>query len=84
MRGMFWNSRGLLELAKHKHVSDCVCEHGQDFVAIFEAAKHDFPPYVLDHLSGGFDCTWHCLPPHGSSGGILFGIQTTTMIPHLK
>ena len=39
MRGMFWNSRGLLDLAKHKHVGDCVREHGLDFVAISEAGK---------------------------------------------
>ena len=42
MRGMFWNSRGLSDLAKHKHVSDCVREHGLDFVAISEAGKCDF------------------------------------------
>lgn len=79
MRGMFWNSRGLSDLAKHKHVSDCVREHGLDFVAISEAGKCDFRPHVLDHLSGGFDYAWHSLPARGRSGGILLGIMTTTM-----
>ena len=62
MRGMFCNSRGLSDLAKHKHVGDCVREHGLDFVAILEAGKCDCRPHVLDHLSGGFDYTWHSLP----------------------
>ena len=79
MRGMFWNSRGLSDLAKHKHVIDCVHEHGLDFVAISEAGKCDFRPNVLEHLSGGFDYTLHSLPARGRSGGILLGIQTTTM-----
>lgn len=79
MRGMFWSSRGLSDLAKHKHVGDCVREVGLDFVAISEAGRRDFPVYVLDHLSGGFDYTWHCIPPRGRSRGILLGIQTTTM-----
>ena len=39
MRGIFWNSRGLSDLAKHKHIDNCVREHGLDFVAIFEADK---------------------------------------------
>ena len=79
MRGMFWNSRGLLDLPKHKHVGDCVRDHGLDFVAIYEAGKCDFRAHVFDHLSGGLEYTWHCLPPRGRSGGILLGIQTTTM-----
>ena len=74
MRGMFWNSRGLSDLAKHKHASDCVRENELDFVAIFEAGKCDFRLHALDHLSGGLDYTWHSLPAHGRSGGILLGI----------
>ena len=74
MRGMFWNSRGLSDLAKHKHVSDCVREHELDFVAISKVGKCDVCPHVLDHLSGGFDYTWHSLLARGSSGGILLGI----------
>ena len=50
-----------------------------DFVAISKAGKCDFRPHVLDHLSSGFDYTWHSLPARGRSGGILLGIQTTTM-----
>ena len=63
MRGMFWNSRGLSDLVKHKHVGDCVRDHGLDFVAISEAGKCDFCAHVFDHLSGGLEYTWHCLPP---------------------
>ena len=42
MRGMFWNSRGLGDLAKHKHIADCVKDHSLDFVAITESGKRDF------------------------------------------
>ena len=66
-------------MAKHKHVSDCVREHELDFGAISEAGKCDFRQHVLDHLAGGLDYAWHSLPTRGRSGGILLGIQTTTM-----
>lgn len=54
-------------------------DHGFDFVAITESGRHDFLVHVHDHLSGGFDFTWRCLPPRGRSGGILLGIQTSSM-----
>ena len=63
MNGMFMNSRGLGDLAKHLHIAGCVRDHDLDFVAISEAGRRDFPMHVLNRLSGGFDFTWHCLPP---------------------
>ena len=77
MRGMFWNTRGLGDLAKHKHIADCVKDHSLDFVAITESGKRDFPTRDLDHFSCGFDYEWHVLPPTGRSGGILLGINST-------
>ena len=46
MRGMFWNSIGLGDLAKHKHIADCVKDHALDFVATTESGKHDFHTYL--------------------------------------
>ena len=77
MKGMFWNSRGLGDLAKYKHISDCVRDHALDFVAISECSKRDFPSRDLDHFSCGKDYEWHILPPSGRSGGILLGIHST-------
>ena len=77
MKGMFWNSRGLGDLAKYKHISDCVRDHALDFVAISECSKRDFPTRDLDHFSCGKDYEWHILPPSGRSGGILLGIHST-------
>ena len=59
MRGMFWNSGGLGDLAKHKHIADCVKDHALDFVAITESGKRDFPTRDLDHFSCGYDYEWH-------------------------
>jgi hypothetical protein len=33
----------------------------------------------LKHLSGGLDFSWYCLPPQRRSGGILVGINTSTL-----
>ena len=77
MKGMFWNSRGLGDLAKYKHISDCVRDHALDFVAISECSKRDFPTRDLDHFSCGKDYEWHIPPPSGRSRGILLGIHST-------
>ena len=77
MRGMFWNSRGLGDLAKPKHISDCVRDHSLDFVAISECGKRDFPTRDLNHFSCGNDYEWHILSPSRRSGGILLGIHFT-------
>jgi hypothetical protein len=36
MNGMFSNSRGLGDMAKHLHITDCCRDHNLDFVAISE------------------------------------------------
>src|SRR5437016_6518482 len=79
MNGMFMNSRGLGDLAKHLHIAQCVRDHDLDFVAILEAGRRDFPVHVLNRLASGQDFTWHCLPPRGRSGGILLGVKTSSM-----
>ena len=42
MRGIFWNSRGLSDLAKTKFLTDTVKEKKLDFIALLETGKKDF------------------------------------------
>ena len=79
MNGMFSNSRGLGDLAKHLYIADCVRDHSLDFVAISETGRRDFTQSLLNRLSGGIDFVWHSRPPRGRSGGILLGVRTDTM-----
>jgi hypothetical protein len=41
MKGLFWNSRGLSDLAKHRYIADAIKERNLDFVAIMESGKQD-------------------------------------------
>jgi len=75
MKGIFWNSRGLSDLAKYRYVSDAIRDNKLDFIAVMETGKQDMSRANLNRLSGGADFVWHCLPPRGRSGGILLGIN---------
>jgi hypothetical protein len=79
MNGMFNNSRGLRDLAKHLHISHCIKDHNLDFVAISETRRRDFSQTLLDRLSGGVEFEWTSQPPRGRLGGILLGVRTYTM-----
>jgi len=39
MKGIFWNSRGLSDLAKYKYISDTIKDHKLDFVAVMETGN---------------------------------------------
>ncbi|KAL5681451.1 hypothetical protein ACJX0J_007836, partial [Zea mays] len=41
MKGIFWNSRGLLDLAKYRYISEALRDHNLDFLAIMETEKND-------------------------------------------
>ena len=71
MKGFFWNSRGLSDLAKFRYISEAVKDHSLDFIAIMEIGKQDMSKTNLAQLLGGANFVWHCLPPRGRSGGIL-------------
>jgi hypothetical protein len=58
MDGMFTNSRGLRDLARHLHIMNCVRVHNLDFASILEVGGRDFTMSLLIRLSGGLDCTW--------------------------
>jgi hypothetical protein len=79
MKGIFWNSRGLADLAKYRYISDAVKEHNLDFIAVMETGKQDMSKTSLNRLSGGANFVWHCLPPKGRSGGILLGVNATVL-----
>ena len=79
MRGIFWNSRGLKDLAKRRFLADASLEHHLDFIALSETGRANFSPQFLNTLSGGIDFDWHCLPPRGRSGGILLGVRCDSL-----
>ena len=79
MNGIFMNSRGLGDLAKHLHIAQCIRDHSLDFVAILEIGRRDFSDSLLNRLSGGLDFSWHSRPPRGRLGGMLVGIRSESM-----
>ena len=79
MNGMFANSRGLGDLAKHLHFVGCIQDHNLDFLAISVTGRREFSLGLLDRLSGCMDFAWYSRPPRGRSGVILLGVRTDTM-----
>jgi hypothetical protein len=75
MKGVFWNSRGLSDLAKHRFLDELVREEQINFIALSEIGRESFPDHVLKNLCVGRDFLWHAMAPHGRSGGILFGVD---------
>ena len=75
MKGIFWNSRGLSDLAKYRFLSDLSREQKLDLIALLETGKKDFSKTVLDNICGGQEFIWRWSEPHGRSGGILLGIN---------
>jgi hypothetical protein len=75
MKGVFWNSRGLADLAKHRFLVELVKEEQINFIALSETSCESFPDHVLKNLCAGRDFLWHSMTPHGRSGGILLGVD---------
>jgi hypothetical protein len=61
MKGVFWNSRGLRDLAKHRFLAEQVKEEQINFVAISETGRDSFPDHVLKNLCAGHDFLWHTM-----------------------
>ena len=74
MKGIFWNSRGLADLAKRRFLAETTIEQKLDFIALLEIGRDNFTSQFLGTLSRGIDFDWHCLPPRGRSGGIVLGV----------
>ena len=62
-------------MAKHRFLSDLVKEEQISFIALSETGRDDFPDHILKNLCAGRDFLWHCMAPHGRSGGILLGVD---------
>jgi hypothetical protein len=75
MKGIFWNSRGLRDLAKHDFLHNISLEKDLDFIAILVTNKNNFLDECLDIFCCGKVFLWHCIPPNGRSGGILIGVN---------
>jgi hypothetical protein len=65
MNGMFLNSRGLSDLAKHLHIAYCTRDRNLDFVAISKTGRRDFSQSLLNRLSDGIDFEWTSQSPRG-------------------
>ena len=79
MNGIFENSRGLRDLAKHARIADFIRHHRLDFVGISETGKSDFSVSLVNRLSSGVDFTWKSRSPRGRFRGILLGVRTENM-----
>jgi mannosylglycoprotein endo-beta-mannosidase len=79
MKGIFWNSRGLSDLAKTRFLRETSEEQDLAFIALLETGKKDFSQDTLDNFSGGRNFVWHWTAPRGRSGGILLGVNLDVM-----
>ena len=79
MKEIFWNSRGLADLAKRRFLVETTIEQPLDFIALLETRRDNFTSQFLEPLSGGIDFDWHVLPPRGRFGGILLGVRCETL-----
>ena len=73
MKGVFWNSRGLADLAKHRYLSEMVKEEQINVIMLSETGRDDFSDNILKIFCAGRDFIWHSKAPEGRSGGILLG-----------
>jgi hypothetical protein len=55
MKGVFWNSRGLHDLAKPNFLSDLVNEHDLNFVALLETQRKKFTEMDFSSFCGSRD-----------------------------
>lgn len=55
MKGMFWNSRGLRDLAKIRFLAETTLHHSLDFIALMETGRDNFTSQFLNSLSGGVE-----------------------------
>jgi hypothetical protein len=75
MKGVFWNNRGLTDLAKHRFLDGLVREEQINFIALSETGRESFFDHVVKNLCAERDFLWHAMAPHGCSGGILLGVD---------
>jgi hypothetical protein len=79
MRGIFWNSRVLSDLAKTRFLRETSIEQDLAFIALLETRKCDISQRSLNNFSAGKNFVWHWTAPRGRSGGILMGVNIDLM-----
>lgn len=62
-------------MAKHRFLAETSKENKLDFIALLEMGRDNFTSHFLETVFGGLDYDSHCLPPRGSTGGILLGFN---------
>ena len=72
MKGVFWNSRGLGDLAKHRYICEVVKEQYLDFAAILKTGKKDFSVSRLNHLCDERKFFFGIFLRHKDSRGLSF------------
>jgi hypothetical protein len=75
MKGIFWNSNGLRDPKKLKHISDLMKEHNLNFTALSKTGRSEFMPSFLKNLCAGRDFFWHTMAPICRSGGMLVRVD---------
>ena len=55
MKGIFWNCRGLRDLAKHTFLHDVAGDNKLDFIALSETNKNSFSTQCLENFCAGAD-----------------------------
>ena len=80
MKGIFWNSHGLRDLAKHRFLHDTAQLHNLDFISILETDRHDYSTECLNNFCANSNFLWHWTPPRGMSGGILLGVNLSNFV----
>jgi hypothetical protein len=63
MKGVFWNRRGLADLAKHKFLAELVKEEQTYFIALSKTGRESFPDHVLKNLCARRDFLWQAMAP---------------------
>jgi len=53
MKGIFWNSRGLRDLAKFRFLSDITKEQNLDFISLLETCRKNFTDTELNNIYSG-------------------------------
>ena len=73
--GIFWNSRGLRDLAKFRFLSDLTKEQNLNFMTLLETCRKYFTDVELNNICEGKQFLSSWIEPKGQSSGILLGIN---------
>jgi hypothetical protein len=73
MKGIFWNSRGLSDLAKTRFLRETSIEQDLAFIALLETGKQDLSQRSLNNFSGGNSFSLALDRPSGKVRGYFAG-----------